>query len=179
MNQPLDLIDTYYPEENELKKTLLIHSRQVADKALWIAHRHPEFELDETFLYEAAMLHDIGIFLTNAAPIHCFGKEPYIRHGLLGSQLVREAGFLRHALVCERHTGTGISRADIAAQKLPLPDRDFMPQSQEEKVICFADKFYSKTKLNIEKPVADIERSLAKYGENGIKRFQAWCKVFL
>ena len=28
------IIDKYYPEENELKKILLVHSRCVADKAL-------------------------------------------------------------------------------------------------------------------------------------------------
>ena len=59
---PLDLIDKYYPQDNELKHILLVHSRSVADKALWIAARHPELKLDETFLNEAAMLHDIGLF---------------------------------------------------------------------------------------------------------------------
>ena len=53
---PLDLIDKYYPQDNELKHILLVHSRSVADKALWIAARHPELKLDETFLNEAAML---------------------------------------------------------------------------------------------------------------------------
>lgn len=43
---PLDLIDKYYPQDNELKHILLVHSRSVADKALWIAARHPELKLD-------------------------------------------------------------------------------------------------------------------------------------
>ena len=44
---------------------------------------HPELSLDKDFLYEAAMLHDIGIFLTDAAGIHCFGDKLYICHGYL------------------------------------------------------------------------------------------------
>lgn len=60
---PIDIINKYYPEENELRHILLTHSRSVADKSLWIADRHPELSLDKDFLYEAAMLHDIGIFL--------------------------------------------------------------------------------------------------------------------
>ena len=80
----IKLIDKYYPEENELKHILLTHSRSVADKALWIADNHPELSLDEDFLYEAAMLHDIGIFLTKAEGIYCFGDKPYICHGYLG-----------------------------------------------------------------------------------------------
>lgn len=82
---PIDIINKYYPEENELRHILLTHSRSVADKSLWIADRHPELSLDKDFLYEAAMLHDIGIFLTDAAGIHCFGDKPYICHGYLGA----------------------------------------------------------------------------------------------
>lgn len=59
---PLLLIDKYYPEDNELKHILLKHSRSVADKALAMARKHPELNLDLQFIEEAAMLHDIGIF---------------------------------------------------------------------------------------------------------------------
>ena len=38
---PIDIINKYYPEENELRHILLTHSRSVADKSLWIADRHP------------------------------------------------------------------------------------------------------------------------------------------
>ena len=86
---PRELIDKYYPEADELKHILLTHSRSVADKALWIADNHPELSLDRDFLYEAAMLHDIGIFLTDADGICCFGDKPYICHGYLGADLVR------------------------------------------------------------------------------------------
>lgn len=89
----LNIIDKYYPEENELKRILLTHSRSVADKALWIADKHPELNLDKAFLEEAAMLHDIGIFLTDAPGIFCFGDKPYICHGYLGADLLREEGF--------------------------------------------------------------------------------------
>ena len=85
---PLALIDKYYPEENELKHILLTHSRSVADKALAMARNHPELNLDLAFVEEAAMLHDIGIFRTDADGIHCFGTYPYICHGYLGSELV-------------------------------------------------------------------------------------------
>ena len=75
---PLALIDKYYPEENELKHILLTHSRSVADKALAMARNHPELNLDLAFVEEAAMLHDIGIFRTDADGIHCFGTYPYM-----------------------------------------------------------------------------------------------------
>ena len=58
------IIDEYYPSENELRRILMVHSRQVADRCLLIARKHPELRLDAEFLEEAAMLHDIGIGLT-------------------------------------------------------------------------------------------------------------------
>ena len=164
---PLDLINSYYPEENELKNILLIHSRKVAEKALDIAEAHPEYHLDDAFLYEASMLHDIGIFLTDAPRIYCFGTEPYIRHGLLGAELVRKEGYPRHALVCERHTGAGISLADINQRNLPLPQQDMLPVS------------FSKTRLEHEKTVEEARRSLLKFGDDGLVRFDKWCKDFL
>ena len=73
------IIDQFYPSENELRRILLTHSRQVADRCLKIAKAHPELKLDVEFLEEASMLHDIGILQCNAPSIQCFGTEPYTR----------------------------------------------------------------------------------------------------
>lgn len=173
------LIDKYYPAADGLKHILLTHSRSVADKALWIADRHPEIPLDKEFLYEAAMLHDIGIFRTDAAGIRCFGKYPYICHGYLGADLMRSEGYPRHALVCERHTGAGLSLEEIVRQNLPVPRREMLPVSWEEQVVCFADKFYSKTHLDREKSVEKARKSLERYGQAGLERFDRWCEQFL
>lgn len=175
----LSLIDKYYPEDNELKNILLTHSRSVADKSLQIVEKHPELNADKTFVEEAAMLHDIGIFLTDAPGILCFGKEPYICHGYLGADLLRKEGFPEHALVCERHTGAGISLENIIEQQLPIPHREMLPVSIEEQIVCFADKFFSKTRLDREKSVEKALKSISRYGEEGIVRFNKWCEQFL
>lgn len=172
------IIDEYYPSENELRRILMVHSRQVADRSLLIASKHPELRLDKEFLEEAAMLHDIGIYRTNAPGIQCFGTEPYIRHGLIGGQILREKGWERHARVCERHTGTGLTAWDIEQQQLPLPHEDFMPEVLEEQVVCYADKFYSKTRPGSERSVVEAMRALEKFGWDGIRRFQKWVDMF-
>lgn len=175
----IEIINKYYPEENELKKILLQHSRSVAEKALWVADRHPELDLDREFLYEASLLHDIGIFLTDAPGIYCYGSKPYICHGYLGAELVRREGLPKHALVCERHTGAGISLQEIKTKNIPIPQREMVPQSMEEQVVCFADKFYSKSHPDREKSVEKIIKGLSKYGEESVSRFQHWCRMFL
>ena len=92
-----------------MRHILLTHSRSVADKSLWIADRHPELSLDKDFLYEAAMLHDIGIFFLQMRQVSIvLVTSLYICHGYLGADLMRGEGYPRHALVCERHTGAGL-----------------------------------------------------------------------
>ncbi len=172
------LIDKYYPEDNELRHILITHSQSVARKALQIVSFHPELHLDARFVEETAMLHDIGIFLTDAPGICCYGSQPYICHGRLGAELLRQEGFERHARVCERHTGAGITCRQIVEQNLPLPHQDFLPETMEEKVVCYADKFYSKTHLDREKSIEKAEKSLAKFGEEGVERFRLWESMF-
>lgn len=176
---PLKIIEKYYSTQSEAYHILVKHSKSVANKALSIAKAHPEMDLDLTFIEEAAMLHDIGIILCNAPKIDCHGTNEYICHGYLGADILRKEGYPRHALVCERHTGTGISLKMIEENNLPLPHRDFLPVSPEEQLICFADKFFSKTKLDKEKNINKIQESLKKYGEDTILRFNQWCKLFL
>ena len=172
------IIDKYYPADNELRRVLLQHSRQVADRCLKIVRQHRELPVDVQFLEEAAMLHDIGIFRCHAPSIYCEGTEPYIKHGSIGADLLREEGFPRHARVAERHTGTGLTREEIVRQQLPLPHEDFVPETLEEQIVCYADKFYSKSKPDHVRTVLETAQSLEKFGHAGVVKFLEWAKKF-
>ncbi|MDR1525682.1 MAG: HDIG domain-containing protein [Tannerella sp.] len=176
---PLAIIEKYYDTHSDAYHILLEHSRSVAAKALSLAEACPGKDWDPEFIEEAAMLHDIGMIFCHAPDIDCHGTYDYICHGYLGAELLRKEGYPRHALVCERHTGTGITRKMIEENRLPLPHRDFLPVSDEEQLICFADKFFSKTKLDKEKSVKKVRESLSKYGDDTVARFNDWCKLFL
>lgn len=172
------IIDKYYPEANRLRDILILHSRQVADRALRICDAHPEMGLDRQFVEEAAMLHDIGIFRCDAPGIACHGTEPYICHGRIGAELLRSEGYERHARVCERHTGAGLSAREIEQQDLPLPHRDFLPETIEEKIICYADKFYSKSHLDRCNTLPQAEKTISRFGDEGLQRFLLWERMF-
>ncbi|MDO4981046.1 MAG: HD domain-containing protein [Prevotellaceae bacterium] len=172
------IIDKYYADDNQLRHILLTHSRAVADFALRVADRHPELHIDRQFVEEAAMLHDIGIFRCDAPGICCHGTEPYICHGRIGALLLREEGYPRHARVCERHTGAGLTLDDIVTQQLPLPHQSFLPETIEERLICYADKFFSKTRLDREKTFEQAVGSLMKFGAAGVDRFRQWHQIF-
>lgn len=169
----LQIIDKYYSDNAPLREILLTHSRNVACFALSIVRKHGEWGVDEDFVFRAAMLHDIGIYLCDAKGIECFGTEPYIRHGILGAEILRREGLPREARIAERHTGAGLSREDIVREALPLPHKDFLPETLEEKVICYADKFFSKTHPDEQKTLASAERSLMKFGGGTLLRFRA------
>lgn len=172
------IIDKYYPEKGELRQTLMVHSRSVADKALRLAGLHPEMNLDTTFIEEAAMLHDLGVFRCNAPDIFCFGNQPYICHGSIGAEILRAEGFERHALVCERHTGTGLTLDYILQNDLPIPHRNLCPVSLEEQIICYADKFFSKTRLDSEKTPEQALKSVSKWGTDCAEKFKEWMQMF-
>ncbi len=143
---PLSIIAEFYAVGNAAHKLLVEHSFDVAQLALEIARQKPQLNIDQGFVFEAAMLHDIGIFLTDCPDIYCYGREPYVKHGILGAEILRNHHLPFHALVAERHTSSGLTLSEIVAEKLPLPlDRSYMPSSIEEKVICYADCFFSKT----------------------------------
>jgi len=176
---PIKIIEKYYSPSSETYKILVSHSYDVTDKALKIAQQHPELNADMQFIQEAAMLHDIGIFMTYAPDLYCDGDLPYICHGYLGSELLQKEGYPKHAMVCERHTGTGLSLEHIIKEDLPIPHREMLPISLEEEIICFADKFFSKTHLGGERNIKKARNKLQKYGEETVERFDNWCKRFL
>jgi len=171
----LNLISAYYVDHPSLRETLLRHSRSVAAKALAIARQVSGMALDLALIEEGAWLHDIGIYLTQAPGLGCRGPHPYITHGVRGREILEREGLPKHALICERHVAVGITAAEIQARRLPLPVRDMLPCTPEEKIVCLADKFYSKSVPGpeLEKPLEQIRKGLLRYGQPQLDRFNA------
>lgn len=175
-----DIIQKYYLKDSKAYHYLYIHSKAVAKKAIEIATLNNHLNPDIDFIREASMLHDIGIFMTRSQSIGCNGSYTYIAHGYLGRELLEKEGLPKHGLVCERHIGVGLSLKDIQNNKLPLPERDMLPVSIEEKIVCLADKFYSKSHddLTMPKSINKIIRKLEKYGDEKVAYFKELLKQF-
>lgn len=169
-----NLIDKYITDE-ELKKLLIAHSECVASKALKVAEEAGLTDrIDAQFVTDAAMLHDIGVVKCDAPGIHCHGSLPYICHGIAGAEILRKEGVGEpYCRVCERHTGSGISYRQIKELGLPLPLKDYLPETIEEKLICYADKFFSKSgNPEEEKSPERVWKSMARYGDEALIRFE-------
>lgn len=176
----IDVIDRYYPKGSQVREILILHSAQVASLALEIAYKQ-RLELLSDDILAAAMLHDIGIIETNAPGIGCHGSGAYLQHGDIGGDMIRACDIAdgeEFARVAERHTGAGITPEDIETYNLPLSDRSHMPQSTLEKLICYADKFFSKSSSMHRKTVDEVRGSMEKFGENAVRRFDTLREEF-
>ncbi len=175
------LVDCYYGVDSPARSILIKHSRAVAELALRI-NSESHLGLDPAEVEQAAMLHDIGIFLTHAPGIGCHGTEPYIRHGILGAELLRRNDVdERYARVAERHTGAGLTDRDIIEQGLPLPTGlNLVPETELERLICYADKFFSKRPghLSEAKNIDRVRAEMAAHGADTLARFEAMHAVY-
>lgn len=175
-----EIIQKFYQNDTQLCQLLVLHSQKVRDKALSILDmpHNKSLDIDKQLVIDGAMLHDIGIVACDAPGIGCHGDAPYIEHGKIGAKMMRslglevlsasgiEAEYLEKiARICERHTGAG------------LPG--YEPESIEEKLVCLADKFYSKSGNPAqEKPMERVKRSMAKFGDENVRKFEDLCQTF-
>lgn len=174
------IINQYYTPGTRTYKIYVVHVTLVTCKALQIA-RHLQLPPEEqTFIEEAAMLHDLGVFQTNSPKMDCTGTDPYIRHGVDGAALLRAQGLENHARVAERHLGVGLTRDYIIAHDFPLPHQDFVPTTLPEKIITYADCFFSKREatLWIEDDFATVISELESYGPDQATIFRQWHEQF-
>ncbi len=110
------------------------HSEKVAEKAIEIAKKVSNADVDLNLIEIGALLHDIGRIKTHA-----------LDHGIVGGVILRNKGFSRSvSRICETHILGGLDKDD--AKKLGLPEKDFIPTTIEEKIICLADKYIAGTR---------------------------------
>ena len=75
-----------------------------------------------------ALLHDLGRATTHS-----------VHHALEGVRLAQAEDLADSVIsVIKRHVGAGIT--DEEAERLGWPKDNYMPQSLEEKIVCYADK---------------------------------------
>jgi uncharacterized protein len=156
-----------------------VHCNIVKDFALQIADRLEDqgIKVDKKLLETGALVHDIGAY-------KCFDEKqklikPYIQHGILGEKILTDEGFPKELVrFASHHTGVGITKKDIEKQNLPLPKKDFIPESLEEEIVTFCDKFHSKTNPPKYDNYEEIIEELSQFGENKVKKFKNWVDKF-
>jgi uncharacterized protein len=174
----IELLGRYF--EGEALGIIAGHGRAVAGLALNVCRVLGLAEDECRFVEEAALLHDIGVCRIIAPKLGLKQGFPYIMHGIIGREILELEGLPRHALVCERHIGVGLTVEDIIRQGLPLPQRDMSPLSIAEQIVCFADLFYSKSpgRITKRKSPEKVRTKLAGFGEGKADIFDSWMVLF-
>ncbi len=165
----------FYPEAF---KFLYPHSCAVASLSQKIAEK---VGADVELVFEASILHDIGVFKTNAPSIGCFGTASYIQHGVLGAEFLRDyPEFSKYASFCETHVGVSISKEEIIDKNLPLPHKSMEPTTLEEQIVAYADIFFSKSSNDLRKTKSfeDILSKQRSLSVRGAEILQEWHSKF-
>lgn len=135
VQQAEKILEEYAPDSKTFQ-LVLQHSKAVQNVALSLAKaiKKRGHKVDLELIETGSILHDLGRF--SAPP----KTKESVKHGIIGAKILRKKGLLKHAKIAETHLGAGISKEEIIKQKLPLPKRDFLPKTVEEKIIAYVDK---------------------------------------
>lgn len=140
--QEIEILHRKYAPSKDAFDLVFTHCQIVWDIAEQLIAKN-KLEVDIDLVRVVCLVHDIGLYkLIDAKgtidPLH-------IKHGILGYDLLKDEGYPE--IICRfasHHTGVGLTRADVQNQKLPLPLRDYTPETDEELLVTYVDKFHSK-----------------------------------
>ncbi|GAA2143314.1 HD domain-containing protein [Kitasatospora kazusensis] len=159
-----------YAPTPEALALVLSHCEIVARIAMGLAAR-TGCRADPGLVEIGALLHDIGVYQV--------GSGHYIRHGVLGHEILRAEGLpesLCRFASC--HTGVGLTRQDIESQQLPIPAGDYVAETAEERLVMYADKFHSKSTPPRFLDAAAYAARVARFGPDKATGFSALVTEF-
>lgn len=144
----LELLKKEHTPDNVIK-----HCQAVYRKAMKIAANFDN--VDEDLIRKGALLHDIGRSRTHG-----------ITHAIEGVEIAREYGYPQDVLnIIERHIGAGITTEEAA--KLGLPEKSYIPETLEEKIVAHADNLVSGSKeVDIDFVIAKWQRTIEDSDDN-------------
>jgi uncharacterized protein len=131
------------------------------------------FAANAALVRAGCLLHDVGVYpLYDEAGRLDYAN--YIRHGVLGYQLLRAEGLPE--VICRfasHHTGVGLTRDDVVRQELPVPPADYLADTAEETVVMYADKFHTKSTPPAFLTADAYAASVGRYGPDKAAAFAA------
>jgi uncharacterized protein len=135
-------------QKNKCSPEVIAHCQAVASLALEISEKFKakNYPLDVELIETGALLHDLGRAKTHS-----------VNHAIEGIQLAQTEN-LPEPIVCiiKRHVGAGITTKE--AERLNWPKDNYIPQTLEEKIVCYADKCISGNKrIPIETTIKQLQ----------------------
>ncbi|MER6624669.1 HD domain-containing protein [Streptomyces sp. NPDC000931] len=129
-------------------------------------------DVDAELVRAGCLLHDIGVYRLYGDDGR-LDHENYVRHGLLGHELLAREGFPEPLCrFCSHHTGVGLTRHDIETRRLPLPPDDYLAVTAEERLVMYADKFHTKSRPSVFLTPDEYAAHVRRFGEEKVTAFE-------
>jgi len=162
------LAETAERDKPEWKESIIEHARIVHDVSCRLADLFSENQpVDYDTLQLGAILHDIGRSRS----------ERVVEHGIRSGEIIRKEGFSEGAArIGETHVGVGITPEQ--AVYLGLPEGNYIPETLEERIVCYADNLLNYLPDEGRHELVDrravVDRFVAELGEAYGKRVEAF-----
>lgn len=168
----------YAPSERAFE-SCFTHCCIVRDIALQLAEHFSE-PLDTELVTAGCLLHDIGYYPLLNEDATLKSGHLGVEHGVIGEGILRKEHMPEPLCrIASHHTGSGLFQDDIIARDLPLPHQDFLAETNEEKLVMYADKSHSKQKgVGVFNTCAWYEQYILKFGEKNLDSFHALAELF-
>ena len=139
--------------KSRCSRRVIEHCKTVASLAVQIAKACKEkgLNVDVQLVEIGALLHDIGRSRTHT-----------VDHAIVGAEIAKSLGLPSSIVsIIERHAGGGIDTDE--AKQLGWPIKSYLPQTMEEKIVCYADKLIEgKRRVKIERTISKLSKELGK-----------------
>lgn len=131
---------------------IINHTKTVL-KSLEILSKKTKKKFNLKLARIGAILHDIGR-----------SKSHGINHGYLGAEILCKLNMPEELVkIVERHVGAGITIEEAINNDMPA--KNFIPETYEEKIVCYADKLVNGDKINSDVSF-EVEKWKKELGEN-------------
>lgn len=155
------------------------HCQVVEAIAMQLLDAKPIPGINRNLLHVGCLLHDIGAYDVLEDGRFVQG----VRHGVFGEGILRSEGLPDAvARLASHHTGVGLTKQDVIDQGLPIPVADYLADTDEERLIMYADKFHSKSNPPLEAPYFCtfewFHKSVQKFGPDKASKFDVLADLF-
>lgn len=151
------------------------HCQIIEAVAMQLLDANPVAGIDRQLVHVGCMLHDIGAYKVLENGFFVNG----VRHGVFGEEILKEEGYPEKLWrIASHHTGVGLTEQDVIDQSLPIPVADYTAQTNEERLVMYADKFHSKGKPPYFCSYEWFHESVQKFGKDKAAKLDALAALF-
>ena len=135
-------------------------------------------EIDIDLARAGALLHDVGVYRLYDKAGNLDGAN-YIRHGILGYELLREEDSPRRSAGSPRTTpGSGSPALTSSPSGSRSRPADYLAETGEERLVMYADKFHSKKTPPVLLTASAYAARVRRFGAEKVAAFQSMRAAF-